>query len=114
MATTESDFVRKEPCPKCGSRNNLARYSDGHAYCFSFGCEYYEPGEKSDVTETDAPEERRSKDLISIGEFAEWAGRHITLESAQKWGFTRSEMGGEPVRIFNYRNEAGQIIAQKV
>ena len=36
-----SEFVRHEPCPSCNSRDNLARYSDGHAYCF--GCEYREP-----------------------------------------------------------------------
>ena len=29
-----------EPCPKCKSRDNLARYSDGSAWCF--GCGYYE------------------------------------------------------------------------
>lgn len=33
-------FVKHEPCPKCGSRDNLARYSDGAAYCF--GCHYVE------------------------------------------------------------------------
>jgi len=35
-----SEFVRHEPCPNCGSRDNLARYSDGHAWCF--GCKYLE------------------------------------------------------------------------
>lgn len=35
-----SEFVRHEPCPNCGSRDNLARYSDGHAWCF--GCKYIE------------------------------------------------------------------------
>ena len=33
-------FQHHEPCPKCGSRNNLARYSDGSAWCF--GCHYHE------------------------------------------------------------------------
>lgn len=33
-------FVKHEPCPKCGSKNNLGRYSDGSAWCF--GCGYYE------------------------------------------------------------------------
>ena len=44
------DFVRHEPCPQCSSRDNLARYSDGHAYCF--GCEYREPasGEVNEFT----------------------------------------------------------------
>lgn len=33
-------FVRHEPCPSCGSRDNLGRYSDGSAFCF--GCHYTE------------------------------------------------------------------------
>lgn len=35
-----SDFVGHESCPSCGSKDNLARYSDGHAWCF--GCGYHE------------------------------------------------------------------------
>lgn len=33
-------FLSHEPCPKCGSKDNLARYSDGSGYCF--GCGYTE------------------------------------------------------------------------
>lgn len=33
-------FVGHEPCPECGSKDNLARYDDGSAWCF--GCHYYE------------------------------------------------------------------------
>jgi hypothetical protein len=33
-------FVKHESCPRCGSRDNLARYSDGGAFCF--GCRYSE------------------------------------------------------------------------
>lgn len=33
-------FKRHEGCPKCGSKDNLARYDDGSAWCF--GCHYYE------------------------------------------------------------------------
>lgn len=36
-----SEFVRHEVCPYCHSRDNLARYNDGHGYCF--GCHYSEP-----------------------------------------------------------------------
>ena len=39
---TDSHFVKHEPCPSCGSKNNLARYSDGHAVCFTGGCDHYE------------------------------------------------------------------------
>lgn len=32
--------MKHEPCPKCGSKDNLGRYDDGSAWCF--GCGYYE------------------------------------------------------------------------
>lgn len=35
-----TSFVKHEACPRCGSRDNLGRYSDGSAFCF--GCRYYE------------------------------------------------------------------------
>ena len=42
----ETNFIAYEPCPEC-QRNgydttgdNLARYSDGHGFCFS--CKYYQ------------------------------------------------------------------------
>ena len=36
-----SEFKQHESCPSCGSKDNLARYTDGHAWCF--GCGHYEP-----------------------------------------------------------------------
>lgn len=35
-------FIGHAPCPSCGSKDNLGKYSDGHLYCF--GCAYYRPG----------------------------------------------------------------------
>lgn len=37
----ESKFLGHESCPRCGSRDNLAVYDDGHKWCF--GCNYYVP-----------------------------------------------------------------------
>lgn len=34
-----ANFVKHEPCPNCGSRDNLAVYDDGSYYCFT-GCGY--------------------------------------------------------------------------
>ena len=31
----DSEFLRHEPCPDCGSSDALSVYSDGHTYCFS-------------------------------------------------------------------------------
>lgn len=33
-------YVGHEPCPKCGSKDNLARYESGSGYCFGCG-EYF-------------------------------------------------------------------------
>lgn len=36
-----STFVGHEPCPRCGSRDNLGVWDDGHKYCF--GCRFFIP-----------------------------------------------------------------------
>ena len=47
MKNEESYFLHNEACPRCRSKgwdipgDNLAIYSDGHAYCWS--CNYYRP-----------------------------------------------------------------------
>lgn len=33
-------FSHHEPCPKCGSKDNLGVWADGHKFCF--GCKYHE------------------------------------------------------------------------
>ena len=40
---TDSEFLRHEPCPTCGSSDANSVYTDGHSYCFS--CQTYIPGE---------------------------------------------------------------------
>lgn len=111
MDLEESTFVGKEPCPECGSRDNLARYSDGHAYCF--GCHYREPPTD---TPKHTPSERKSvsKDLIPVGEAVAIRPRGLTEETCQKWGYTVSELNGKPVQVANYRDLDGRIVAQKV
>lgn len=37
--------VRHGPCPKCGSKDNVAIYEDGHEHCFSEGCDYHTNGD---------------------------------------------------------------------
>ena len=36
----QSKYIKKTACPECGSKDNLAWFDDGHAYCFSVDCEY--------------------------------------------------------------------------
>ena len=34
----KNEFIGHEPCPDCGSSDGLARYKDGHGWCFA-GCQ---------------------------------------------------------------------------
>ena len=45
---TESEFVRHEPCVKCGSSDANSVYTDGHMFCFS--CQTYTPAEGINLT----------------------------------------------------------------
>lgn len=104
----ESNFVQKEPCPACGSKDNLARYDDGHAHCF--GCSHYEPpSDRESKTER-----KKVTGLLPLGDFKDLPKRGLNADDCKKWGVSVSKMGGEPVHVFNYRDPAThQVVAQK-
>lgn len=49
-----SRLLKHGPCPKCGSSDALAIYSD-HEYCFSFGCGHYLSYDKKVMNIVDKP-----------------------------------------------------------
>ena len=106
---TESTFLRHEPCPKCGSKDNLGRYDDGHAYCF--GCEYYEPGEDMQLMEE--TQEVTRGDFIRF-EIAPLGKRSIDEETCQKWKYGIGQYQGNPVQVANYYTPSGELVAQKL
>ena len=85
MNQAESTFVRHEPCPKCGSKDNLARYSDGHAVCFSGGCSHYEHA-SGEVIEF----KRKTESPLTeqTGVTAAISDRRITKDTCKKFGVT--------------------------
>ena len=85
-AEDQSKFVRHEPCPKCGSKDNLARYSDGHAVCFSGGCSHYEHG-NGDVVEFKSRKEATPLNEVT-GVTAAITDRRISQDTCRKFGVT--------------------------
>ena len=76
-----SDFVAHEPCPDCGSKDNLARYADGHGYCF--GCEYYE-----ESTEERRVDNTSVKSSVFVkGEVVPLNKRNIYTETCNKFDY---------------------------
>ena len=100
----ESEFIQHEPCPECGSRDNLARYDDGHAFCF--GCNYREKagGEQKVVIKKGD----KHMDFVE-GEATNLSARGISLETCRKWDYCIGEVAGQPVQIANYKDASGQI-----
>jgi twinkle protein len=104
-----SEWVAKESCPSCGSRDNLARHSDGHAYCFSVGCGYFEKGDGETV------QQRRPRDVTLIdGNVSALLKRGINEETCRHWRYETGMYGGKPVQIANYCDASGQPVAQKL
>lgn len=104
-------FLKHEPCPGCGSRNNLARYADGSATCF--GCAHWEPPDERGYSSRE--DTRRVTTEFIPGECRALEVRGITKETCERWGYQCGEDAqGRPCHIANYRNTGGTRVAQKL
>lgn len=101
----ESEFVQHEPCPSCGSKDNLARYSDGHGYCF--GCKYYETRSGEPL-----PELKKSENLIEVSP-APLKKRCISEDTCRFWGYGIGEYLSQVVQVAQYIKD-GVVVAQKL
>lgn len=96
----KSVFVKFEPCLKCGSKDNLSVWSDGHKFCF--GCGYYvkPDGSRGEalikrLTQKDnvVPLRRTPELPITISKnfpknVLEWLAKfHVTERDAVAWDF---------------------------
>ena len=100
-----SAFKHHEPCPQCGSKNNLARYEDGSAYCFGSDCKYYEKAEgQATVIKIN------TKANLQDGEFQDLVRRKISSETCRKYNYQCNQN----YQIANYYNKNKEIVAQKL
>jgi twinkle protein len=106
----ESECIGHEPCPNCGSKDNLARYTDGHGFCF--GCQHYEHGDGERST---TKRGGKVAGLLPVGTPKAIPARGLTKHTCERWSYTVSELGGKPVQIANTRDpQSYEIIAQHV
>lgn len=107
----DSEFLRHENCPKCGSSDGLARYTDDHAHCFV--CKHYEKGSATGAVEH-TPRKPMAKDLILDGEVRGLPKRKLTEETCAKFGYTvGTSSKGNTVQLAPYF-EGNQMVAQKM
>lgn len=109
----DSTFVCHEPCDHCGSRNNAARFSDGHLYCF--GCETYTPPPTGDFVDTDTLLPPTTNAPLLEGTARAIPARGLSEEDCAKFGYLVGQKAdGSQVQIAQYRNAKGQVVAQKL
>ena len=107
----KNDFIRHEACPACRKvgadtdGDNLARYSDGSAYCFK--CKFSEQGFSTVVSlSKPAP---KSVNFIE-GEYKDLQKRKISSETCRKFHY----QSGDKLQIANYYNKDFQLEGQHI
>jgi twinkle protein len=105
------ELLRHEPCPACGSKDNLARYRDGSAWCF--GCHHREKGEGK-IEAREEPTTNNKPFVPMVGEYRDLGKRGIDRATCEKWGYQVGETGDGVCHIANYRGEGGKLVAQKI
>jgi twinkle protein len=109
---TESECIGHEPCPSCGSSDNLGRYSDGHGYCF--GCHFYERGAGELAASGPRGAKVDTTDFLEVTP-VDLVKRCISEEICRKFGYgTAVDHNGKTVQVASYRDEHGRVVAQKI
>lgn len=115
---SDSVFVAKEPCPGCGSRDNLGRYSDGHAYCFSPSCDYFErrDGEVAQrLSEEAASRPVRTTFNPIHYEVVGLPKRALSERTCRFFDYGVGEFNGKPCHFAHYKDPVTrELVAQKV
>ncbi len=105
-ADGKGEFVSHAPCPACGSKDNLAIYTD-HEYCF--GCGHHaQQGNDGEVKKMST----RGK-LVDV-EYQPLAKRRLKEETCRKWGYGVGDFNGQRVQVASYRDSTGKIVGQKI
>jgi twinkle protein len=79
----DSKFLHHEECPKCGSRNNVAVYSNGGRHCFSADCDYHVNGETGEEIQVSTPSTLNMGGVVS-----EITDRRLSQKTVSKYQVT--------------------------
>ena len=102
-----SEFLTHEPCPQCGSSDALARYTDGHAHCFSCGA--YQHGDSDSIHVQSHKPLKLTMDFT--GDFVPLKGRNLREDTLKKFN-VRYDHDTKTIR-FPYYSQAGQLVGFK-
>jgi len=99
-------FRRHEPCPECGSRDNVGVWANGNEHCFSPGCTYHISG----TGENMQIERQEKTTILTKGIVKDIPDRSITEATCRKYEVT---VKGDK-HFYPLFDDAGIHIANKV
>lgn len=105
-------FKKHGKCPECGSKDNLAIYDDGGAYCFTPTCGYVL---LSDGTERNTENDRYGAPVVplKLQRPCSLKSRGITRETCESWHYKATRLGDTWAQVANYMD--GEVpITQKI
>lgn len=106
--------IGTEPCPKCGSVDNMKRYADGHAYCFSPGCKHREAASGGEGAQRQ-PVRAAASGLLEPAGPASWKDwRGLRIATLKRFGFFFAKFSGQTVAVGPNYDQAGELVNQKV
>ena len=97
------------PCPKCGSKNNLAIFENGSEKCFTPDCNHWSPPKNKEM-KLQTQESTSNTKSLSIGELKPITDRNISESTCEKYGTT---LNGTK-HYYPYFDNEGQHVANKV
>lgn len=106
-----SRVVAREACPNCGSTDNVARYEDGSAWCYTPDCGYREP--PTGGVAPSAPKVTTKPETSGV--YADITDRRISEATCRKFGVT-VEYGNDgqiAKHHYPYHDEDGELKATK-
>ena len=111
--SVHGNSIGKEPCPKCGSQDNVAVYEDGYRKCFGMGCDFFAMPEGEYVAPKATPKVGVPMIPLADQEFAMLRKRALSEETCTKWKYGIAEYKGKKVQVANYMKD-GRLVAQKI
>ena len=114
----KSKVIGKEPCPDCGSRDNVAVYENGGKHCFTPECSYHVYGGGFEGVADAAPETPVTGHRVKIGPAVSAIhSRNISEDTCRAYKVTvEFDQQGKIDKHYYpyYHPETGEMIASKV
>jgi len=110
---TEIGFSSYEPCPACGSRDNLGRYEDGHGFCF--GCHYYEHAHSAYIKGEHIINEQYTERVAftTKGTYQGIEARKISKNICKQYSYSVGIVYNKPCHIANFYDSERKVVGQK-